>query len=224
VGDHIIAYQTDRNELVGLALVKQFRKRGKHRDVVLQPIRDIRAKVRPLKSQDAKISAIPALQPGPIKTIYDISTADAERLLAASVPNYYIVNTNTQSSRVNGHEYMLHDQRAAAFYHPWNREIDRIKENDIVFLYQSGVGVVAAGRASGQIDIKPCGHGSYRKRNGEHSMKLLDFKRVDPPIPANVISAISEYAEGTGVVLRRTVVHLRPGAGLRLHRLAALDT
>lgn len=50
----------------------------------LEPVEEIRAKVRPLKQGDKKIAKIPALQPGPIMTIYEIDTRDAERLIKAA--------------------------------------------------------------------------------------------------------------------------------------------
>ena len=138
----------------------------------------------------------------------------------ASQRQYYLVNTDAKYPK--SHRYMLREQRAAAFFDPWNHEIDRIKKDAIVFLYQSGVGIVAVGKASGRIEVKPFRHGKFYEQDGNHSQKLLDFKRVEPPITAKAISAISEYAEGTAVILRRTVVHLRPGAGLRLHKLATI--
>jgi hypothetical protein len=85
-GDMIIAYQTDRNELVGLAQVRQPCEDDTY--LYLDPVEIIRVKVRPLKKSDPKIAAIPALQPGPIKTIYDISTSDARRLLKAAGATY----------------------------------------------------------------------------------------------------------------------------------------
>jgi hypothetical protein len=68
-GDTILAYQTDRNELVGLAKVKALRPRGKFLDLILRPLKKIGVKVRPLKKLDPKIAAIPALQPGRIQTL-----------------------------------------------------------------------------------------------------------------------------------------------------------
>lgn len=61
-GDVIIAYQTDRNELVGLARVVDLRPRQSFVDLMLRPIRRIGMKVRPLKKADGRIAAIPALQ------------------------------------------------------------------------------------------------------------------------------------------------------------------
>lgn len=84
LGDTILAYQTDRNELVGLAKVRALRPRDRFFDLILKPIRKIGVKVRPLKALDPKIAAIPALQPGPIRTLYSITEPDAKRLLQAA--------------------------------------------------------------------------------------------------------------------------------------------
>jgi hypothetical protein len=117
---------------------------------------------------------------------------------------------------------MLEEHRAAAFFDPWKYEIDRIKKGDIVFLYESGVGIIAVGKASGRIEVRPFRDGKRHERDGEHSMMLLDFRLVEPSITAKAISAISEYAEGTKVSMRGTVVRLRSGAGLRLFKLARI--
>lgn len=84
-GDMIIAYQTDRNELVGIAQVRQPCDYDTY--LYLDPIEIIGVKVKPLKS-DPKVAAIPAFKPGPIKTIYDISETDAKRLLKAAGSTY----------------------------------------------------------------------------------------------------------------------------------------
>ena len=80
-GDTIIAYQTDRNELVGVARVVEQKPRGRYQDLMLKPVETIGVKVRPLKNNDPKVAVIPALQPGPIRTPYEISEDDARRLL-----------------------------------------------------------------------------------------------------------------------------------------------
>jgi hypothetical protein len=81
-GDTIIAYQTDRNELVGLAKVQQSCELDGC--LYLTPIETIGVKVRSLREADPRIAAIPAFKPGPIKTIYSICEADAKRLLQAA--------------------------------------------------------------------------------------------------------------------------------------------
>jgi hypothetical protein len=79
-GDTIIAYQTDRNELVGLARMVKF----KGTEVYLEAVEKIGTRVRPLKKADTRIAVIPALQPGPIQTIYAISDSDGNRLVQAA--------------------------------------------------------------------------------------------------------------------------------------------
>ncbi len=84
VGDTVIAYQTDRNELVGVARVVAWEPEGKHKWLVLKPVHRIGVKVRPLKEANTKVARIPALQPGQIRTLYPISRADALLLLRAA--------------------------------------------------------------------------------------------------------------------------------------------
>jgi len=80
-GDIVLAYQSDRNELVGVVRVTGLvRKRG-GLHLGVQPVEVIGAKVRPLKKQDRRIAAIPALQQGPVRTLYEMRPSDAEYLL-----------------------------------------------------------------------------------------------------------------------------------------------
>lgn len=81
-GDTVIAHQTDRNELVGVARVIEMKRCGEYLDVMLAPVEEIGVKVRPLKKSDERIGELDALRPGPIKTIYDISPRDAKYFLA----------------------------------------------------------------------------------------------------------------------------------------------
>lgn len=79
--DTVLAYQSNRNELVGTARVTGFvRKRG-GLHLGIQPREAIGTKVRPLKKRDRRIAAIPALQQGPVKTLYEMSASDARYLL-----------------------------------------------------------------------------------------------------------------------------------------------
>src|SRR5262245_15386026 len=57
-GDLIIAYQTDRNEIVGLAEVIKFRSRNEYRDLILRPVEKLGVRVRPLKKLDKRIAAL----------------------------------------------------------------------------------------------------------------------------------------------------------------------
>ena len=77
--DTILAYQTDRNEFVGIAKVVRLRKRAAFRDLILRSVEEVRVKLRPLKQRYPSIARIPALQPGPIRTLYPIAAADARK-------------------------------------------------------------------------------------------------------------------------------------------------
>jgi hypothetical protein len=81
-GDMILAYQTNRNELVGTARVKQSCDRDGW--LYLERLDRIGVKVRPLKKSDPEIAAISALRPGPIMTVYPVSRDEAARLLIAA--------------------------------------------------------------------------------------------------------------------------------------------
>jgi hypothetical protein len=82
-GDKIIAYQTDRNELVGVAVVSRFRKKGRFLELYLEPIEEIRTEVRPLK-QDAEVAGIEALTSAARKTLHAMSPREATALLRAA--------------------------------------------------------------------------------------------------------------------------------------------
>ncbi len=131
---------------------------------------------------------------------------------------YYIVNTDTHY-RPEGHEYMLREGKAAAFHDPWKHKIDDIKRGDVVFLYKSKVGIVAVGRASGRIEVKPVGKGRKFEADGEHSQKLLNFTKLESPVSAKIIRAISQGIAGADIVLRPTLVPLRKAAGQAIYRL-----
>lgn len=83
-GDMIIALQTNRNELVGVAKVTRQTKRRGFLDLMLKPVESIGVKVRPLKKSNPRIGSIPALQSGRIATLYPISPEDADKLLRAA--------------------------------------------------------------------------------------------------------------------------------------------
>jgi hypothetical protein len=85
VGDVLLAFQTDRNELVGTARVTGFEPDGAAKQrIVIVPTETIRAKVRPLK-RDPRIQAVSAFAPiGDIRTVYAIDRADALYVLRAA--------------------------------------------------------------------------------------------------------------------------------------------
>lgn len=113
--------------------------------------------------------------------------------------NFHVLNTNKRHS-IEDHEEMLSEGIAAAFYDPWKQNINRIKKNDIVFLYENGTGIVAYGKGSGEV-LK-------RNHNGDkdqcHYQKLVDFKVLDKPMSASEVKK----------TLNRNVVFLRTMSGM----------
>ena len=97
----------------------------------------------------------------------------------------FMLNTNYNND-VACHNAMLNEKKAAAYYDPWNYSITKISKNDIVFLYQSGVGIVAYGKADGVINKVPF----KGIPEAEYNMHLNDFKILEKPMPASVIRQI----------------------------------
>lgn len=101
--------------------------------------------------------------------------------------NYYILNTNIKNSE-SDHKRILDEGIAAAFFNPWKFSINRLRQGDIVFLYHSGIGIVAFGSASGDLKVR-----DYEEYDDEeHYMKLIDFCHVKPAIPASEIKVIAD--------------------------------
>ncbi len=84
-GDIVLAYQSNRNELVGIAKVLRWKRHRRHGLLpILQPLQLVGVRIRPLKKSHPEIAAIPAFKGGPIRTLYEISVSDARRLLKAA--------------------------------------------------------------------------------------------------------------------------------------------
>jgi hypothetical protein len=107
---------------------------------------------------------------------------------------YYIVNTNYRND-ITDHEMMLKERVAAAFFTPWKEKIARISKGDVVFLYQSGVGIVAVGVANGKLRKRPY-QGNPEQPDEDFSMPLTRFELVESPMTA------SEIKETCGVNYR----------------------
>jgi len=102
---------------------------------------------------------------------------------------YYILNTNISNSRED-HDDMLKNRKAAAYFDPWKFKIERLAKGDVIFLYQSGIGVVALGEADGKL-LKLPYHGKPENHDEEYSMKLRRFQTVAPPLTAAEIKKIT---------------------------------
>ncbi|KHT64577.1 hypothetical protein RJ45_05660 [Photobacterium gaetbulicola] len=112
---------------------------------------------------------------------------------------FHLLNTNKRHS-IENHIAMLEEGIAAAFYDPWKFNIDRIKKDDIVFLYENGKGIVAYGKATGETLKRNC----YDDVDECHYQKLNDFKVLEKSLPAGEIKK----------TLNRNVVFLRTMTGM----------
>lgn len=125
---------------------------------------------------------------------------------------YYILNTNYKNSEVD-HNDMLSQAKAAAYFDPWKYKIERLSKGDVVFLYQSGIGVVAIGEADGKLN-KANYHGDPKNNDEEYFMKLLKFQRLTIPMSAREIKNIT----GVNHVFMGTMFGLDADAGKALRK------
>jgi hypothetical protein len=126
---------------------------------------------------------------------------------------YFILNTN-YGRRHSDHDDMLSNAKAAAYFKPWKYKIERLKRGDVVFLYQSGVGVVAVGEADGKL-VKAAYLGNPECADEEYFMKLRNFERVDRPVTAAEIKELS----GVNYVFMGTMFGLAEESGKKLRQL-----
>ncbi|MGV0950892.1 MAG: hypothetical protein ACOYB3_09465 [Azonexus sp.] len=112
---------------------------------------------------------------------------------------FHILNTNKRHS-IADHDRMITDGIAAAFYGPWKFNIDRIEKDDVVFLYENGVGIVAYGMGTGETLTA-----DHNGNIGEcHYQKLRGFRVLSKALAAHEIKKI----------LNRNVVFLKTMSGL----------
>jgi hypothetical protein len=102
---------------------------------------------------------------------------------------YYILNTNIRNSQED-HEDMLRNAKAAAYFDPWKFKIQRLAKGDMIFLYQSGSGIVALGEANGRLQ-RAAYHGNPEHTDEEYFMKLQRFQRVSTPLTAAEIKKLT---------------------------------
>lgn len=103
---------------------------------------------------------------------------------------YYILNTNIKNDEYD-HNDMINNSKCAAYFEPWKYKIERLNKGDVVFLYQSGLGIVAYGDASGKLIVSNYQNNPENK-DEEYSMKLNNFYKINPPLSASEIKEITE--------------------------------
>lgn len=80
-GDIVLCHQSNRHRLVGLARVVRF---ARNTDLILKPLEELRANTTAMRKAYPRIRRIDAFRGGKIQTIYDISRAEAETLIAVA--------------------------------------------------------------------------------------------------------------------------------------------
>lgn len=94
-------------------------------------------------------------------------------------PRYFLLNTNYNNSPED-HYTMLENGEASAFYEGWKENIAHLNEGDIVFLYQSGVGIVGYGTADKDLLVRD----HQGNKDEWYARKLNDFVRLTNPLTA----------------------------------------
>jgi hypothetical protein len=122
---------------------------------------------------------------------------------------YYILNTNF-SNDPKDHEDLLTNAKAAAYYDPWKFKIERLTKGDIVFLYQSGVGIVAFGKADGKL-VK-CSHDD--EPDEEYFRKLQQFQQLLRPLSAAEIKSVT----GVNHIFMGTMFGIDVEAGKKIEK------
>lgn len=107
---------------------------------------------------------------------------------------FYILNTNYRNN-IKDHDEMVANKKAAAYFSPSKNKIEQLSKGDVVFLYQSGIGIVAVGLANGKLE-KRAYQGKSEYPDEEYAMGLYKFKYLDHSITA------AEIKEITGVNYR----------------------
>jgi hypothetical protein len=125
---------------------------------------------------------------------------------------YYILNTNISNSK-DDHDDMVGNGKAAAYFDPWKFKIGRLARGDVIFLYQSRVGIVAIGEADGRL-VKCAYQNTPEDAEEEYSMKLQRFQIVSPPLTAAEIKKIS----GVNYVFMSTMFGLDAESGKAIRK------
>ena len=87
--------------------------------------------------------------------------------------------------------FLASNGKAAAYFDPWKFKIERLTKGDVVFLYQSGAGIVALGEADGMLQ-KAAYHGNPDHANEEYYRKLRHYRLVSPPLTAAEIKKLTD--------------------------------
>ncbi len=134
------------------------------------------------------------------KEVEDMMLAEEESITnVVRSPRAFMLNTNFTNDP-HTHFEMLQNQEAAAFCDSHKHVIERLREGDIVYLYQSTNGIVARGIVASSV-IKS---NHYGKEDDKYAVKLTDFKSGFSPITARQFKKLAKK----GANFRKTLVEL----------------
>ena len=123
---------------------------------------------------------------------------------------YYLLNTNYSNDPADD-DYMLANRKAAAFFDPWKHKIEWLTQNDYVFLYRNGAGIVAFGQATGSLETRAY-HSDPNAEGEEYAMGLDPFYVLRQPMSA---ASIKEVA-ARNVSFRQTMITLDTATGAKI--------
>ena len=125
--------------------------------------------------------------------------------------NCYVLNTNSRHNEICTNA-MLKEHKAAAYYPGWREKIKKFQKNDIVFLYQSGKGIIAYGYADGNLKMQSYdGYEDY-----EYYMHLNEFRELKKTISAAEMKDITKQ----GFNFRQTLFSISEEAAKKLKEAA----
>ncbi|HCE69315.1 MAG: hypothetical protein A2X82_08145 [Geobacteraceae bacterium GWC2_55_20] len=147
---------------------------------------------------DAALALYEEKQNTPPETDHDEELASGSR--------FFVLNTNKRHD-IATHRDMVTNGVAAAFCDPWKFQIERIKEGDVVFLYENGVGIVGTGiapRGVEKVEYDGVPEDAYRK-------KLLDYRRLKPLNARDIKKVV-----GSNLVFLRTLFEVPAEFGKKI--------
>ncbi|KEZ48806.1 hypothetical protein [Metabacillus indicus] len=103
--------------------------------------------------------------------------------------NLIIINTNKSTNKRYELE-MLEEQKCSA-YRATKNEITQIRKGDIVLLYSNDRGIIASGKADGNLKMKP----DNGEENAEYYMGLNEFYEYISDISYGKILSIIKKAD-----------------------------
>lgn len=121
----------------------------------------------------------------PWKKKHEEQLAEVEFEEGKGLVNYFLLNTN-KINDVKDHEWMLAEKVAAAFEDGYKEKIQKFEKGDWIFLYESGKGIVAYGKATGQLEKTD----HYGRADKTFYQKLENFHLIKNPLRASEIKKI----------------------------------